>query len=483
MVTNNIPLPGNAAPQLYIDARQVLPQLLPTMAAGDVLRLTVRQNGLNGQGLLYYKGHLLNASVPENLNPGDKLLAKVLTNGDQLLFQILDFQKSQLGKTSTSITATTTSFLAESLQSLFKEAAPTNIGSTKPFNISQNLKSLGIEQNIIQSLFTNISSTETLANPNTALQQLLASTEGAFSPTLREAANNIKSYVQQQNVIPLTPENRFLAALQLELATLIEGSIHNNGDSARQLQNIVNVLTSEIQTNKKATPKERQLLENTLNELHRASISPEAQNQHIEVALRQLMNATQNVATRALATLTPQAANELQQVATRLEQMANTLDTLNQLNPVMQAIGEPALILFPFLFQGLLHHSEVTVQPDGKRKKQQQGKKNKDGEGDGGNEDETPSEQRFHRIQVTVPLPHLGEIDVDIAHRDKEILVRFTAEDREKADFLLEQLQHLASILRQDGFEKAELQTHVGFKSESEASWSMNLSASRSVSA
>ena len=64
-------------------------------------------------------------------------------------------------------------------------------------------------------------------------------------------------------------------------------------------------------------------------------------------------------------------------------------------------------------------------------------------------------------IHAVVTYPNMTLVDVDIAHRSKEILVRFSVEDQEVGNFILEQLENLASLLREQGFEKAELVANV----------------------
>ena len=167
--------------------------------------------------------------------------------------------------------------------------------------------------------------------------------------------------------------------------------------------------------------------------------------------------------------LDPKSLADLSQIANRFEQMAASQETLAKMNPVMQALGEPALILFPFLMQGLVSHSEVTIETK-KRVEDEE-----DGGGKGGNR------EPFQRIQVAVPLPNLGTIDVDIAHRTEEIWVRFTVSDPEIGKFLLEKLEALSPVLRDYGFKKAELVAHVGQKQENLPAWSFGLHSSTSL--
>ena len=91
MATNIINNNPNLVQTLKIETTQVLPRVLPTIAIGDVLRLNVRQN-LGGRGLLYFKGQLLQANLPETLKSGDKLQAQVQSQDNQLVLKILNVE-------------------------------------------------------------------------------------------------------------------------------------------------------------------------------------------------------------------------------------------------------------------------------------------------------------------------------------------------------------------------------------------------------
>ncbi len=157
--------------------------------------------------------------------------------------------------------------------------------------------------------------------------------------------------------------------------------------------------------------------------------------------------------------------------------MAGNQEMLNQLNPLMQALGEPALILFPSLFQGLLAHSELLVQPRDGGQQRNRGKKkgSKDGSDADSDSDDGPDTSGYQRVQMCVPLPTLGLVGVDVAHRESEILVRLTVPDEDVARFLLDQLEYLATVLKDIGFEKAELVANVGLPKEDSPAWCSEL--------
>jgi len=241
-----------------------------------------------------------------------------------------------------------------------------------------------------------------------------------------------------------TTFDRLLGALREHISSLLEKSVEDNSTAAKRLPQVLATLERQLQN---SSPKQQQILQNLSDDLRRAMSDPADLQQQLEQFSKKLEDhGTKN---------SKDFSGKLQQTAIRLEQMASTQETLSQLNPVMQALGEPAMILFPFLVSGLMKHSQVTIDPNSKRDRS---KKGRDGE-------------PYQRIQVTVPLPKLGPVAVDIAHRDKEILASFHVRDAEVKAFLQEQLELLASQLRQHGFEHAELVARVGSTDSSTPAW------------
>lgn len=451
---------------IAIDSRQILPQALPQLALGDVVKLTVRQNFGNGQGQIYFKGQLIDASLPQNLVSGDKLLAKILFDNDQLLFQILDHQKAENSKNPATLKS-----LEAKLASLFQELPAPSLRNGQSLSLPTSLQNLGLDQGVLQNLFAQIGSGEQLQNSQTLAAQLQATKDSALPELFRQVSQTIYSFLEQHAD---SGSQNFLAALRTELSTLLEKGVANNEVALRQLGNLITMLQDEIgMVAGKSRPEHKQL-ELLLNQLKTALQNPEQQAEIIESTLKQLID-NQNLTKQDQSQLNPQASRELLQLANRLEQLATTFETLNQLNPLMQAMGEPALILFPFLFHGLISHSEVSVQT--KHSKKKRGEKDSGEEGEGSDSGNDNKHESFQRIQVTVPLPHFGAVDVDIAHRTEEILVRFAVDDNDKLEFLVEQLEQLGVVLREKGFTKTELMATVGKKKENIALWTIGLSS------
>lgn len=465
MVTQIINNDPTAVKAIRVERSLGLTEALPVLKVGEVLRFTVRQNQGNGQGLIFLNGQLIQAALPPALAAGSRILAKLAEVDSQVVFRILD-QQHPLAP----LPGGPAAALAQQLESIIRQAGPAGLQPPRAFPFGENLRNLIQLSPELTALFSSLSTAQ-LTDAETLISRLALAGQGELAPALREAAKAVRRML---DTIADPATQRFLSALNAELEKLLTNQ--NSEQSVKnQLGHLIAVLTRELKEGK-ADERPRGLLESVLKDLRNARSSPEELKQFLE-------NATHRIEMSGVALRGDPSdgdgmlAARLQQTATSLEQMAATQETLRQLNPLMQSLGEPALILFPFLFQGLISHTEVTIDPKGGRK--QGGKHGKDD--DGGEDRSEGSRESYQRIQVSVPLPSLGQIDVDIAHRDKEILVRLTTPDSAKAEFLLEQLEHLAALLREQGFERAELVANVGTHRDISPSWVVGLHASTSI--
>lgn len=494
MVTQNVAPDPSAVRLIQIPGTEVLPQVQPTIAIGELLRFVVRDNQ-NGQGQLYLRGTLIPATLPPGAEVGDKILAKVTeSTANQLVLRIVDTEKSQLSGATTSLggpplagaDVAARKLVASLLQEFLR--SPDAAGFTGPEPIALAPDAL---VNLVKSAVDAAPRYETrdatakldqlakmlpksaeLLDAKTTEAKLSATVDGSLAAALRDAAKALRTVLPEP---ARSSGERFLAALSTELSGLLASSADDNFAAKSHLDAIVAAVTDELVSNsKKASPKDRSLLKSTLVELSRAQEQSEGLTQHLEAALRRVQSSAPQRIDRGVP-LDGKGAEELKQLASKLDQMAATQERLNQLNPLMQALGEPAMILFPFLAQGLLKHSEVIVEP---RKGKRRGE---DDEGDGGGEKRGEEAAPFQRIQVSVPLPSIGIVDVDVAHRESEILVRFSVEDPEVGAFLQEQLEHLATILRERNFKRAELVAHVGPRNHEQPAWTISLGSANQV--
>ncbi len=497
MVTQTVAPDPSAVRLIQIPGSEVLPQIQPTIAIGELLRFVVRDNQ-NGQGQLYLRGTLIPATLPPGAEVGDKILAKVTeSTTNQLVLRIVDTEKSQLtagaqkadapGLGGADIAAR--KIVASLLQEFLRSPDAAGFAGPEPLPLAPETLAALVKDATnaaprgeardaaakIELLTQMLPKSAELLDARTTEAKLSATVDGTLATALRDAAKALRS------VAPETPRGtseRFLAALSTELSGLLASSADDNFAAKSHLDAIVAAVTDElVSTNRKLSTKDREdrsVLKSALVDLSRAQEQSEGLSQHLEAALRRVQSAAPQRLDRALP-LDGKASEELKMLASKLDQMAATQERLNKLNPLMQALGEPAMILFPFLAQGLLKHSEVIVEP---RKGKRRGE---DEEGEGGQKRGGEEAAPFQRIQVSVPLPSIGIVDVDVAHRESEILVRFSVEDPEVGAFLQEQLEHLATILRERNFKRAELVAHVGPRNREQPAWTISLGSANQV--
>lgn len=137
---------------------------------------------------------------------------------------------------------------------------------------------------------------------------------------------------------------------------------------------------------------------------------------------------------------------QLQQLITQVDKLISTHSVTTSLSSVLQSLGEPVLVLFPFLMQGVLTQANIFVDQDASN---QSNCEQKDSTG----------RLPFKKIRTTVTLPNLGLVDVNIAYRDKEMLLQLTAEDAEVLEFLESQTPILTCILETNGYEDIRIKT------------------------
>ena len=457
---------------LQIESTQLLPNVLPTIAIGDIIRVTVRQNPQEGLGLIYFKGLLVKAALPQNVVPGDKLLAKITESNNNVVLKILERDPAPEAGGVAQVSLQAKELISD-LHELAEQVGASQFRALNSVQIKDVLQQGAVLQKTVQNLLKVIPEPEQLVDAQPLFEQLQNAADGGLAPKFRAIATELRTLVEKHGPPPVHKE---LVELRRRLEEVFTQAADNNFEAAEDIFRLTTMLSDglkertrlpllgpEKDATKALVDKMRVILKQS-DTLDRTQVD----RSEIQVVLNQATALIGSIEKRL--GVEPRSAEDLVRLAARFEQMAQTQETLARLNPVMQALGEPALLLFPFLVQGLVSHSEVTIET----------KKRVRSDDD---QDSTKREQSepYHRIQVTVPLPNMGTIDVDIAHRTAEILVRFTSDNAEIGQFLLEQLEHLAGTLRDLGFHRADLVSHVGAHQEQLPAWSFGLHAGRSI--
>ena len=464
MATDQIStLPPPPTGSIKVQATELVKQYRPELSNGDIIKLIVRSIGNNNQGLLYYRGLLIPAMLPENLNPGDTIQAKVGMSGDQLKLQILE----TISKSEKSLLATLgkipqlTTQISNELNQLLKEikvglsqgtlpnpprsltstetliantaATPTKIndtalGQTKtPFvpNTSQLIP-------IQQLLVATIPDEGPLVQSEQVLNQLKQITDPAVLERIKQSIVQFRANVADVDLKSADVSTKIIAKLVVDLKNLLD---FNRGDDKFQPDQIKRLILTILDESKKIptklTPKGAASLE--------AEIAPELAKIVIgdKLAARSAIVHIEKFI-ETVSTGIQLAQGSMQQLK-QFEQLIESQQRLLTLNPLLHTLGEPAFILFPFLVQGLLKHSEVTISPPSPDEV----------DGDEANGERT---KNYQRVSLTVPLTNLGNIVVELAHRPGEVLIRFSVRDQQVKDYLTKRIEELETALGSRGF-------------------------------
>ena len=462
------------AENIKIAATQILPGVTPVLNVGDVVQLTVRANPKEGLGLVFLRGQLIQAQLPQDVAIGDRLLARLEKGGEQIQFKILEVNTEELATEAepNRTAAQVPSAIEHELTQVFEELIAT-LSDALPkevqhFFLPEILRDTGpikgAQQPALtfaQELAKTLVDVAQAQDANALVAALKAVTNGSASDSLRAIAESIRGSIPAEG-IPIPAADRVLDGLRQVLVLLVG---QDSGDAsliAKTLDKILLSLQEELRPERRViTLEAKDILRKVQAQLLSAKDDPADIQKQAQHALLQLDSRSNTRSPHSLKDL-QRATSELTGLANRLDLLAATYDSMNQLNSVLHAFGEPALILFPFLLQGMITHSELIVDPDGKgnKKRKQDGDAGQDGheeEGQGG-ADAIP----FQRVQLAVPLPTLGLVRVEVAHRSTEVLTRITVASSEVASFLQEHMEDLTLALKDANLNLVDFTTGVG---------------------
>lgn len=481
-VTPTTPTVNAQEALLRIDSVQVLPKAAPQLTVGNVLSFVIRENPATGPGLLYYQGSLIPATLPETLKQGDRVTAQVSENGSALLLKLLSVQSPTPQQEVAALDVRRQDSKLETVLQLVRESFSQTI---LPSVSSEQALKIPLEGDttrlakLLESVIKDRALPSKLEDPSLNTQTLRLAAQGALTQNLRDAAQAIDDLVE--NHTSVGGESRFMLELRAAITAIAEvsgelpfsqDSEGGGNDPARaglgnRMQTILRMIAKELESPRSSRLEERESLRQIQHSLSQsfAQIGTEVTSQPTD-ARSLLLSMMPGLTLADMGRRKSQETqDDLKELSTRLEQLATMQDSLNQLNPVMQLLGQPALILFPFILHGFLNHGEIAVDPDHRKNKSQDGSSKSEGQ-DG-----------FQRVQLTLPLPSIGAVHVDVAHRQKEVLLRITVADEEAAAFLRTQLKELRMVLEAQGFEKSDLSAHLGVVESSAPDWSKSLSA------
>lgn len=435
-------------------------ELLDALQIGKVLDVSVRPDA-SGSGLqLLILGNLVTAALPKGTKSGDRLTVEVLSNTDQLKLKILE-QKSSTPDSakpqSVPIDFEITRDLHGLLENLktftpVKQALPLS-SNLEPAKIRESFSGDFSTQNLLLNLLekNQLLSGQAFENPSVLSKALQTSNTNELIRTVIQAKEALIKLAGGQASPPAID---LIKNLQQTLSEALE----NKGPFAipaattsaepKSKEFLLKILTTlgesldETQNEivRSKNPRDKiiqEFLSETKNELRQLR-DEELTEPRLKDFYRKIL---QQISSKL--ELTPKRVEDAENLSkaikliSSLENLSKTQETLEKLNPLMQSMGEPALILFPTIAQGLLTKWEMTVKVDSEDK----------------NNPGRKSVECFQRIQLNIPLPNMGSVQADLAFRKKELYLNLIFSSPEASKFVEERRDKLDILLRALGYD------------------------------
>lgn len=462
---------------LQLPSTTIIPGLAKDINVGDTINFVMRGRSPDGLGLLYMFGQLVKASVPDHINTGDKVQAKIEKQGDKVLFKILGIN-SKLPDQNIP-TEQILQKLSISLPEKIERQVSSLLLKLAPYLPDQSLQTHAP----IKDLTTNINNIA--SSNNKELLQILTDLKKLFSTD--SALTNSAQLINQlkQNITPETllkshdllgkiqkfiesqtgqPELRFFGKILDELKNISKSLGDKPSSEAltkafNDIEKLVKVLTHEAETESlgKTTKKNFQyfdsvkIIRSELNQiLSDKSQLTEANLNKIENLLSKLQPEAKTFqSNQAIST---DSLRDLYNLASAMEQFNTVAALMSQLEPIMGMMQAPELILFPFIFQGFMSFAEVAIDPNA-HKKNNQGKQqgNKEDTEEDPKEGIKKSKNPMYRYTTSLQLPNLGFVSVSSLHEDKKIDIKINVEDQEKSKFIMSKMEDLKTELASSG--------------------------------
>ena len=284
---------------------------------------------------------------------------------------------------------------------------------------------------------------------------------GPFSPLSSAPSNLTTSALGREKLAAALSHEQTLSSLT-QLLKRIESGAERGGSSEQLLGETARKLLSQIEKSGaglKSAVIDNERLQSSLNDL-----------------------------TSRFGSSSGSEVSQLSQNLAALKSLGNLIrgqEFINQLNPVMQAAGEPAFMLFPHLVQGMLSKLEMSFFPAGipnsensSKRSESRAEKNKESEStdhDANAEDKRDGKREpFRRISFNVTLPGAGAVQVDFAHSLNELLLNITVEDQGFAELIQDNFFELEKALVVMGYSKCQLSATKGIVQSVRPEWLEN---------
>ena len=524
-----IPLDPALLTTIKVPALEGARSAASVLKAGAITEIKVSTDPQTGQRGITMNGIFLPAVLPDNVKVGQKLSVAVQSSIDALVLKILSDGDKPKATTKPApslrdlkllITSKESEHLREALQEIFtgtsKQSAPripqsqslttppqlpatTQPGGAK-FVVEARTASTLSAQDILVDNATEKPEAITRALTKLALNGITKAVEEAkqqveklgvkandagavrLLDTLRKAVDTLLERPEMLSFDP--PSTEDTGALQVPirreqlvfLATTARALIESGSPPEilsklaqritpkdSPLTTLLNTLKALSLDNNESSTITKEVLELVKGLTHELALFKDRRSPATEVH-----DALRRFAERATTKATQLEQSEIQERAhtarllERLESVSAAQDTLARLAPIVSALGEPTMVMFPLLFFGDLFVGGLTaqprtVQPDPEHK-----------------ESETAA-PGFTKIELSLNLPHLGHVQLELAHRPGEALLAFHCASPEVMGFMQQHLELLATRIREHDVESPHLSVDTALKPSIVPDWVMAL--------
>jgi len=478
-------IPGDTHARLSESLQKVL-------APGNMLDVTVRRNP-EGQSGLYYRGQFIEATLPQNLKDGGRILVMVQSADDNtILLKIVS------GNSTPKSPLSTIDNIRQLINTLFSKDSLKNLQlSSKPLtDIFQHMASSSLHAKSSETLqhmmSRHMASTENLGNPNDFKKLLLDMNQARVLNTTMEAKEALLK-------LAAVSEASFLKTSSINLLTSIETQLKSIVDSKAELSFDFKSSAGLLKGNLAALrysfesigASQHNPLLSLLNGLSSLDLTQTQGQQGIEKTLndfirflrQELQHLRESSAdstriretlSNALTILRTQFSAHLAQsgqsmnknqlgLIQAIENIARGQEALNLLNPLMQSLGEPALILIPSFISNMLSRWEMSVLPKQK---------------DSNSQSEKKEEDEYERVNLFLNFPALGEVQVGLAHKPDEILLNLTFSDEKLTSFVEERIPEIQKLFKSLGYEESKITSKTGEPHSVSPGWYKELARS-----
>ena len=513
---NDISIPQSLLKSIEQPGSGVLPSPVLQLKPGQLIDVQIRQNPQSGQLGIYFNNLFLPALIPSDVKIGDLLTLKVQDNTHGLLLRIVDQSTvvsetlKAIGEKANGSIITLESFLrsiidAPALKELQLGTLPIQerfalAFISNPDDLSNSTKKL---LDLMHSLISKdlALSSATLDKPDEIAKLLWKFQNGEILESFQAIKLSLQADRQNE---PSKPQ--FLVALDQFLNSLINSKepldfeqtksnskileqtislyltkSHSSNEqlSARGLENfnshqaklelsgnpllflLAQLRWADMDLQSSNNPQDKKGLEiirNLLTELNalRESKLPWGEVKESLKRYKSLLGESFNL--DQLRSNKDFDLNSNMSALKALDSLFNSQEVISQLTPLLQSLNEPIPHFIPIILSGVLskwqmyfHKPEIEENSD----KQKQG-----GAGKG-----------MQRIKLSLNLPNIGKVEVDLAHSKKELMLQLVFQDKSIAEYITSMKQDLEARFNELGFNQTVISAQHGEPGNATPQW------------